>query len=162
MSEFLIEGHYPLKQFSGKGGWTYVETPAILPSKNNPFGWVTVKGRIDDFELRKHKLMPMGNGTLFLSVRAEIRKKIKKEAGDTVFVQLALDEAPLELPEELIACFLHEPKKRYETFVAMKESEQQAYLDWIYSAKTENTKAARILEMMDRLKQGLGRYEKKE
>jgi hypothetical protein len=41
-----------------------------------------VRGTIDDFEIRKYHLMPMGNGKFFLPVKAEIRKKIKKEAGD--------------------------------------------------------------------------------
>lgn len=34
-------------------------------------------------------------------MKQEIRKKIKKEAGDWVAVELYLDESPLEIPEEL-------------------------------------------------------------
>ena len=48
--------------------------------------------------------MPMGDGRLFLPVKQEIRKKIKKEAGDWVAVELYLDESPLEIPEELKEC----------------------------------------------------------
>ncbi len=54
--------------------------------------------------------MPIGNEMLGLSVRAEIRKKIKKEAGDYVHVILYLDDEPLEIPEELLVCLLGEPE----------------------------------------------------
>jgi hypothetical protein len=65
-----------LQKFPGKGGWTYAEIPELLQNKNTAFGWVTVKGSIDSFEINQYKLMPMGNGKLFLPVKASIRKKI--------------------------------------------------------------------------------------
>ncbi|MEL6864151.1 MAG: YdeI/OmpD-associated family protein [Bacteroidota bacterium] len=144
-----------LKKFPGKGGWTYTELPEVPPNKDNPFGWVKVKGMIDDYELKQYKLMPMGNGQLFLPVKAQIRKKIKKEAGDHVEVILYADDDPLVIPEEIIDCFADEPPKRYQSFLQFSEGEQKAYLDWIYAAKTEETKANRILEMMERLRKSL-------
>ncbi len=41
----------------------------------------------------------MGDGKMFLPVKAEIRKKIKKEAGDWVHVLLYTDNEPLEVPQ---------------------------------------------------------------
>lgn len=148
---YLVNEEFQLQKFPGKGGWTYALIPDISPNKSNPFGWVTVNGSIDDYELKKYKLMPYGNGQLFLPVKAEIRKKIKKQEGDFVFVKLYIDETPLEIPDELMECFKNEPAKVYENFMAFSESEQKAYLDWIYSAKNEDAKAERILKMMDRL-----------
>jgi hypothetical protein len=66
-----------LEKIPGKGGWTYVVINEIAPDKRAKFGWVKVRGSIDDYELNQYKLMPMGNGKLFLPVRAEIRKKQK-------------------------------------------------------------------------------------
>lgn len=75
----LVNSEYLLQKFPGKGGWTYAAIPEILQNKNNPFGWVKIKGSIDGFKLKQYKLMPMGNGKLFLPVKSEIRKKsIKK------------------------------------------------------------------------------------
>ena len=54
--------------------------------------------------------MPIVNGMLGLSVRTEIRKKIKKEAGDYVHVILYLDDEPLEIPEELLVYLQEEPE----------------------------------------------------
>ncbi|WP_439506057.1 DUF1905 domain-containing protein [Sediminibacterium sp.] len=50
-------------------------------------------------------LMPMGNGYLFLPVKAEIRMNIKKQAGDYVKLVLFADNLLIEIPEELIQCF---------------------------------------------------------
>lgn len=95
--------------------------------------------------------MPMGNGQLFLPVKAAIRKEIGKQAGDFVNVILYANETPLEIPEEIMLCFENEPKQAYENFMHLTEGEQKAYLDWIYEAKKEDTKARRVVEMMDRL-----------
>lgn len=61
----LVDREYTLEKFPGKGGWTYAVIPEILQNKHSPFGWVKVKGRIDHFEIKNYKLMPMGNGSLF-------------------------------------------------------------------------------------------------
>jgi hypothetical protein len=101
----LVNKKYKLEKFHGKGGWTFARLPDLTNNKKNPFGWVKVRGTIDDFEIRKYHLMPMGNGKLFLPVKAEIRKKIKKEEGDYVHVILFPDDEPLEVPDEMLcAC----------------------------------------------------------
>ncbi|MDX5419677.1 MAG: DUF1905 domain-containing protein, partial [Hymenobacteraceae bacterium] len=74
MPQLLTNKSYQLQKLPGKGGWTYAALPEILPDKHTHFGWVRVNGTIDGFELKSYNLMPMGNGQLFLPVRAEIRK----------------------------------------------------------------------------------------
>lgn len=162
MESPLVNSEFLLRKFPGKGGWTYAEIHEVVQNKNNPFGWVKVKGTIDGYELKQYKLMPMGEGKLFLPVKAEIRKKIKKQKGDYVKVILYSDESLLEIPTEIIECFKNEPKKIYETFLHFSEGEQKAYLDWIYKAKTDETKANRILKMMIRLEKKLKFYDKSE
>lgn len=156
----LVNGLYLLEKFPGKGGWTYARIPEVLQNKNNPFGWVQVKGSIDAYELYHYKLMPMGNGQLFLPVKAAIRKKIKKEAGDYVAIILYADESRLEIPEDIIACFKNEPEKLYHNFLNFTEGEQKAYLDWIAEAKSEETKVNRIVMMLERLHHNLRLHDK--
>ncbi len=158
----LVEKEYLLKKFPGKGGWTYAEIPEVLQNKSNPFGWVKVRGKIDSFELKQYKLMPMGNGKLFLPVKAQIRKQIKKQEGDYVKVVLYADESEVEISEEIKACFEDEPKALWATFQSFKDGERKAYLDWIEQAKTDQTKTERILKMMDRLQRKLKFYDKDE
>ncbi len=78
----LVNKHYLLERFPGKGGWTFARIPEILQDKKAHFGWVKVRGTIDGFEIRKYHLMPMGNGNLFLQVKAEIRKNNSREKGE--------------------------------------------------------------------------------
>lgn len=151
----LVASEFVLQKFAGKGGWTYAEIPQVAADPANPFGWVQVRGSIDGFPLEQYKLMPMGNGRLFLPVRAEIRKAIGKEAGETVAVVLYADASERPVPEEVLACFSNEPDVVAETFAGLTPGQRKAYLDWIYEAKTEETRAGRIARMISRLEQGL-------
>lgn len=152
MEKPLVSKKYKLEKFPGKGGWTYAQVPEIPAHKHNHFGWVKVKGFIDDHEIRQYHLMPMGNGKLFLPVKASIRKKIKKEAGDWVRVILFADESSLEIPGELLDCLRDEPKA-HDLFFKFSEADQKAYTDWIYSAKKMETRAGRIAITIERLLQ---------
>lgn len=154
----LINKKYKLQKFHGKGGWTYVQIDGISKDKKKPFGWTKVKGSIDDYEIRKYHLMPMAAGGFLLPVKAEIRKKIKKEEGDWVQVVLYPDNEPMEIPEEMLLCFEDEPAA-WNFFNSLSESEQKYYIQWIYSAKKEETKVERLARSMNRLSRGLKFYE---
>jgi hypothetical protein len=154
----LVKKKLVLKKFPGKGGWTYAEIPEIAQSKS-AFGWLKVKGSIDGYEITKYHLMPMGNGRLFLPVKAEIRKKIKKEEGDWVHVILYPDNEPLEVPEEMLLCLRDEPQA-WRFFNSLSESERKYYITWVYSAKKEETKVERLAKTVNRLLQGLKMYDR--
>jgi hypothetical protein len=155
----LVNKKFKLERFPGKGGWTYARIPQILQDKNKPFGWVKLKGTIDGYEIRKCHLMPMGNGKLFLPVKAEIRKKIGKEEGDYVTIVLYPDNEPLEVPEEMLLCLEDEPAA-LTFFRSLSESEQNFYIQWIYSAKKEETKVDRLAKTVNRLARRLKCYDK--
>lgn len=154
----LVDKKYLLEKFPEKGGWTYAEIPEI-PMGKASFGMLKVKGSIDGFEIKKYHLMPFGNGKLFLPVKAAIRKKIKKQAGDHVHVILYPDNEPLEVPEELLLCIQDEPEA-LRFFNSLNENEQHNYVKWIYSAKTDETKIDRIAKTLDRLTKNQRYYDK--
>ena len=155
----LVNKKYILERFAGKGGWTFARIPEIKQDKKSHFGWVKVRGTIDGYEIRKYHLMPMGNGKLFLPVNATIRKKIKKNEGDYVHVILYRDNEPLEVPEEMLLCLKDEPAA-FKFFNSISESEQKFYIQWIYSAKKEETKVDRLAKTINRLLLGLKLYDK--
>jgi hypothetical protein len=155
----LVNKKYLLEKFPGKGGWTFARIPEVLQDKKSHFGWVKVRGTIDGYEIRKYHLMPMGNGNLFLPVKAEIRKKIRKKEGDTIHVVLYPDNEPLEVPEEMLLCLEDEPKA-LRFFKSLSESEQKFYIQYVYSAKKEETKIERMAKSINRLKNGLKLYQK--
>ena len=154
----LVNKKYRLEKFDGKGGWIFVRIPEISKDKKTHFGLLKVRGTIDGYEIRKYHLMPMGNGRLMLPVKAEIRKKIKKDVGDLVHIILYPDNEPLEVPEEMLICLKDEPEA-LKFFNLLSESERKFYIVWIYSAKREETKIDRLAKTVNRLSKHLKLYE---
>lgn len=148
-----VDKEYLLEKFNGKGGWTFVRIPEIAQNKNTPFGWVRVRGTIDNFEIKNYNLQPMGNGSLFLPVKTEIRKKINKQEGDFVHIVLFADNFPTKIPDELKLCLIDEPNV-YETFLTYTNGEQKTIIEWIYSAKTDTTKVNRIAKTINKIVTG--------
>lgn len=146
----LIDKDIILEKFSGKGGWTFARIPEIPQSKKNPFGWKKVKGFIDKVEIKQYHLMPMGNGQLFLPVKAAIRKELMKQEGDFVHVTLYEDNAPREIPEEFILC-LKEDKNASENFFGLSQKEQKKIIDWIYAVKGDDMKIERMALIINKL-----------
>ena len=130
----LVNKQHLLERFEGKGGWIFARIPEIIKDKNAPFGWVKAMGIIDGVVIKKYHLMPMGNGSLFLPVKAEIRRKIGKQAGDMIHVILFHDNESLEVPGELRMCLEDDPSA-LTFFKSLSESEQRYYINWIYAAK---------------------------
>jgi hypothetical protein len=75
-----------LQKSPAKGGWTYVVWPASAAFFGTR-GLVKVRGEIDGQPFRS-SFMPMGDGNHKLPVKAEVRRVLGKEAGDTVTVVL--------------------------------------------------------------------------
>lgn len=137
-----------------KGGWSYVLLPGLAQKSDLPFGWLIVKGSIDNYEIKQYKLWPTADKKLFLPIKAEIRKKIKKEVGDTVDIILYGDYSEMVIPESFLLCLLENPKAKH-YFDAMSTTSQKQFVDYIFAAKSVEAQARRMTKSLEKLEKGL-------
>jgi hypothetical protein len=159
MEEPIVNEKYQLQKMDMKGGWTYVEFPNIPKHLKQPFGWVPVKGMVDNiYEIKQFKLWTMKNGNMFMPIKADIRKKIKKQEGDWVHITLYYDDSPLVIPEEFLVCLLDAPKA-HAFFQSISDTSKKHYIDWIYGGKALETRVNRIAKAIEKLEMGLKLYQ---
>ena len=148
MDVLLTDKEYQLERFPGKGGW--VALPEIKKNKEAAFGLVKVKGVIDGYEISGVSLMPFGNGNLILAVKAKIRKAIGKEEGDCVHIRLYKDDSVFQIPDDFKERLIDEGL--LEIFKSYKQWEQKMCIQYIFSAKRQETIKERITKTMCKLK----------
>ena len=144
----MVKFAAPILKFGKQGektGWTYIVVPAAASKKLNPGvkRSYRVKGKLDEFEIEKVALVPMGEGDFILAINAAIRKATGKRFGAILKVQLELDDAPIIPPAELLECMEDEPEA-LKYFNALPQGHRNYFTKWIQSAKTDATKAKRI------------------
>ena len=134
-----------------KTGWSYVFVSAVIAGqiKPNQRKSFRVKGSIDAVPVQGLSLLPMGDGDFIISLKAALRKQLKKEAGAEVTLSLTYDaDFKVEIPEDLEICLADEDDLLLQ-FLSMPKSHQNYYINWLNTAKTEATRTKRIVLIMN-------------
>ena len=137
-----------------KTGWTYFVIPAYLAQQlSSGKKSFRVKGKLDSHAIKQVALIPMGEGDFIMPLNAAMRKSIGKRKGAQLNVQLVLDESAFQFNQDMIACLEDEPKAM-ENFKKLSGSEQKYFSKWIDGAKTDATKAKRIMQTLTAMLNG--------
>lgn len=87
-------------------------------------------------------------GKYFMIINKEIRAQLNKKAGDSIFVKIEedLEERIVDLPEILVDFFKKE-KALKTIYDKLSYTHQKEYVNWITSAKKEETLQNRLLKL---------------
>jgi len=133
-----------------KTGWTYIFIPAIIANqiKADCRKSFRVKGLLDQVQIEGLALVPMGGGDFIIALNGLLRKKLKKDLGAILELQLEEDVTfKIELPEDLKLCLEDEPHLM-KNFLKQPKSHQNWYINWLNTAKTEPTRTKRIVRIV--------------
>jgi hypothetical protein len=150
----MVEFTTIILQFNEQGektGWTYIEIPADIAQQMKPGNKKSfrVRGILDAFPVQGMALMPMGEGNFIMALKAEVRKGIHKNAGAMLQVRLEEDkDFKVEMPTDLQECFDFEPEA-FEFYNSLAKSHREYFIKWIDSAKTNETRAKRIVNTVN-------------
>lgn len=156
----MIEFTTTLLRFGEQGektGWTYIDMPiavtdALKPGQKTSF---RVQGMLDAYPLERVALLPMGDGRFVMPINATMRQHIRKEAGASVRLLVRVDDSPVPLSADLLACLDDEPQA-LAFFETLSRGHQVYFSQWIERAKTIETKTKRITQAINGLRMGLG------
>lgn len=146
-----------IEKFDEKGdktSWRYITVPAQLAQQLKPNNKKSfrVKGKLDKCEIEKTSLLPMGEGDFIIPIGVAIRKKLYKQAGDKLQVQLEVDDRGVDMPSDFADCLDDDPDAK-DQFYKFTVGHRNYYIKWIESAKTIETRTKRIAQSID----GLGK-----
>ncbi|MEQ7801061.1 YdeI/OmpD-associated family protein [Pedobacter sp. ASV1-7] len=139
-----------------KSGWTYVFISQAIANeiKADCKKSFRVKGHLDQVEIEGVSLVPMGGGDFIMALNATLRKKLKKDLGAVVALELEEDkDFKIEMPEDLQLCLIDEPHL-LKNFLKQPKSHQNWYINWLNSAKTEPTRTKRIVKIVSAMDKG--------
>jgi|HubBroStandDraft_1064217.scaffolds.fasta_scaffold21147_3 hypothetical protein len=132
-----------------KTGWSYIRISAALAEKLLPGNKKSfrVRGRLDDHAIEKMALLPMGEGDFIMALKVSIRKILRKQKGDTLQVELEVDNAVITPPKDLMMCLADEPEA-LAYFSSLPKSHQNYFGNWVREAKTEGTRTKRLASVV--------------
>lgn len=138
---------------SASGGGAFVSIPFDVEAAYGKKR-VKVKVLIEGVPYRG-SLVRMGGECHILGILKDIREKIGKTIGDEIEITLEEDTEPreVEVPPDLLSA-LQGDSETFKLFQGLSYTHQKEYIQWIEEARRAETRAARIEQTLQMLKQG--------
>jgi hypothetical protein len=132
----------------------YVEFPFSVEEVFGTRGMVRVKALFDGKAEYRGIMSNMGSGCHILIMTQDVRRKLGKSFGDSVLVELEhdLEKREVVVPEEVQNVLTEYPDAQA-FFEILSYTHRKEYINWITSAKREETRANRMVEFIEKLLQ---------
>lgn len=129
---------------AGSSGGAYLEFPFNTQEIFGTNNRIPVRINFNG-EPYRGSLVRMGTDCHIVPILKSIREKLGKEIGDSVDVEVFLDEEPrlVDVPQDVQMALEENPKAK-EKFSSLSFSHQREYILWINDAKKEETRMRRI------------------
>jgi hypothetical protein len=142
-----------LENVGPSGAWLHVKIPFDVEKTFGTKARLSVKGTINGFAFQS-SIFPDGEGKHTMMINKAMQKGANAVRGDVVDMVLEPDTEPriVEVPTDLKT--LLTKSKTKDVFEKMTYSRKKEYVEWIESAKREETRTARVQKIIDKLLSG--------
>lgn len=132
----------------------YIEFPFSVEELFGTRGQVKVKALFDGKAEYRGSLANMGRNCHTLGLTQEIRNKLQKTFGDTIEVDLVhdLEIREVTIPDD-IQSVLSENQEALAFFEKLSYTHRKEYINWISSAKKDETRVNRVVSFIEKLQQ---------
>lgn len=143
----------PIIQVEGMNA-AYVEFPFNVEELFGTRGQVKVKALFDKQVEYRGSLANMGRNCHTLGLTQEIRSKLGKTFGNLVEVELERDLEVREviIPHDVLVLLNENPEEKA-YFEKLSYTHRKEYINWITSAKKEETRINRLVAFIEKLRQ---------
>ncbi|MBV5312028.1 MAG: DUF1905 domain-containing protein [Prolixibacteraceae bacterium] len=151
MSAVKISFVAPIIQHEGMNAG-YIEFPFSVEEVFGTRGMEKVKALFDGKTEYRGVMSNMGTGCHILILTQEVRRKLEKTFGDLVSVELEhdLEKREVTIPEE-IQSLLKKYPDALTFFDKLSYTHRKEYINWITSAKKEETRMKRMELFVEKL-----------
>lgn len=139
----------------GEGdAWTFVYLPPEVSQALGTRGMVAVKGTMNGHAFRT-SAQPSGKGTHMLTVNKQLQAAAGARPGDTVDIVLELNtETPQVVVPADLARALRTSPEATRLWKEITPRAREEWVEWVESARKEDTRARRVVAVVERLAAG--------
>ncbi|MDP2888556.1 MAG: YdeI/OmpD-associated family protein [Bacteroidota bacterium] len=150
-SSLKISFTSPIIQHQGMNAG-YVEFPFSAEEVFGTRGMVKIKALFDGKAEYRGVMSNMGTGCHILIMTQEVRRKLGKSFGDSVLVELEhdLEKREVIIPEDVRNLLIEYPEAQA-FFEILSYTHRKEYINWITSAKREETRTKHMVEFIEKL-----------